>query len=224
MARYEHLPIYRAAFDLAVHLEKIVRSFSRYHKYTLGTELRDGSRRVLRRIIEANEATQASDRVPTLRVPQAGDREPQGHRPAVPGVGSLRFDSGLPPRRRAGGGDRPTERGLAAQGAEDRQENTTDPSIRGGGARPEPGGLEDRSGVPATPLCVRPARLGLCPTAGMYVQAAVPRKGDRPPVVSALSVSRREKWTDLVVGLPAFSRRTTGRRLPTPTTPRTPGT
>lgn len=56
MARYEHLPIFRAAFDLAVHVEKIVRGFSRYHKYTLGTELRDGSRRILQRIIEANES------------------------------------------------------------------------------------------------------------------------------------------------------------------------
>ena len=66
MARYEHLPIYRAAFDLAVHLEKIVKNFSRYHKYTLGTELRDGSRRVLQRIIEANDAREASDRGPAL--------------------------------------------------------------------------------------------------------------------------------------------------------------
>lgn len=56
MARYDHLPIYRAAFDLAVHLEKLVRHFSRYHKYTLGTELRDGSRRILARIIEANDS------------------------------------------------------------------------------------------------------------------------------------------------------------------------
>ena len=30
MARYEHLPIYRAGFDLAVHLEKVVRHFDRY--------------------------------------------------------------------------------------------------------------------------------------------------------------------------------------------------
>jgi hypothetical protein len=36
MARYDHLPIYRTAFDLAVHIEKIVRHFSRYHKYSLG--------------------------------------------------------------------------------------------------------------------------------------------------------------------------------------------
>ncbi len=36
MARYEHLPIYRDALALAVHLEKVVAGFSRYHKYTLG--------------------------------------------------------------------------------------------------------------------------------------------------------------------------------------------
>ena len=40
MARYEHLPIYKAALDAAVHFEKVVAGFSRYHKYTLGTELR----------------------------------------------------------------------------------------------------------------------------------------------------------------------------------------
>ena len=36
MARYEHLPIYKAALDLTVHFEKLVAGFSRYHKYTLG--------------------------------------------------------------------------------------------------------------------------------------------------------------------------------------------
>ncbi len=56
MARYDHLPIYRTAFDLAVHIEKIVRHFSRYHKYSLGTALRDNSRRILERIIEANNS------------------------------------------------------------------------------------------------------------------------------------------------------------------------
>lgn len=56
MARYDHLPIYHAAFDLAVHIEKIVRHFSRYHKYSLGSELRDSSRRILERIIEANNS------------------------------------------------------------------------------------------------------------------------------------------------------------------------
>ena len=67
MARYEHLPIYRAAFDLAVHIERQVKNFSRYHKYTLGTELRDGSRRILQRIIEANESRERASLLESLR-------------------------------------------------------------------------------------------------------------------------------------------------------------
>ncbi len=34
MARYEHLPIYKQAMDVAVHFERVVAGFSRYHKYT----------------------------------------------------------------------------------------------------------------------------------------------------------------------------------------------
>lgn len=56
MARYEHLPIFRSAFDLAVHIEKIVHNFSRYHKYSLGSELRTRSRQVVEKIISANNA------------------------------------------------------------------------------------------------------------------------------------------------------------------------
>ena len=63
MARYEHLPIYRAAFDLAVHIEKIVRNFSRYHKYGLGSELRAGARRALALVVRANGRP---DKVPVL--------------------------------------------------------------------------------------------------------------------------------------------------------------
>ena len=40
--------------DLAVYLEKIVRNFSRYHKYTLGSELRAKSREIVGVIIAAN--------------------------------------------------------------------------------------------------------------------------------------------------------------------------
>jgi hypothetical protein len=67
MARYEHLPIYRAAFDLAVHIEKIVRHFSRYHKYSLGTELRERSRQILERIIEANNTVEREQVLLQLR-------------------------------------------------------------------------------------------------------------------------------------------------------------
>ena len=54
MARYEHLPIYKQALDVAVHFEKVVAGFSRYHKYTLGTELRNASRAVLSQIAAVN--------------------------------------------------------------------------------------------------------------------------------------------------------------------------
>ncbi len=54
MARYEHLPIYKKAMDLTIYLEKIVRNFSRYHKYTLGSEFREKSREIVGLIIKAN--------------------------------------------------------------------------------------------------------------------------------------------------------------------------
>lgn len=56
MARYEHLPIYKQAMDLTVYFEKIVRNFSRYHKYTIGSELRTVSRDIVRLIIKADTA------------------------------------------------------------------------------------------------------------------------------------------------------------------------
>jgi len=56
MAKYEHLPIYKRAFELNLYIEKIVRHFSRYHKYTLGTELRDTARKTVKLIIRANNS------------------------------------------------------------------------------------------------------------------------------------------------------------------------
>jgi hypothetical protein len=64
MARYEHLPIYKEAYDLALYFEKTVHGMSRYFKYTLGTDLRNLSRDVLRLIQRANSE---EDRVETLR-------------------------------------------------------------------------------------------------------------------------------------------------------------
>jgi len=51
---YENLPVYKKALDLTVYFEKIVSNFSRYHKYTVGTELRNLSRRILVLIAKAN--------------------------------------------------------------------------------------------------------------------------------------------------------------------------
>ncbi len=54
MARYEHLAIYKAAMDLTIYIEQVVRNFSRYHKYTLGSNLRQQSRELVTLIIRAN--------------------------------------------------------------------------------------------------------------------------------------------------------------------------
>jgi len=63
MAQAEHLPIYKASYDLCLYVEQVVRSFSRYHKYTLGADLREGARRVLKLVVRANSRR---DRVPLL--------------------------------------------------------------------------------------------------------------------------------------------------------------
>ena len=53
MAQTEHLPIYKSTYDLCPYLEQVVRNFSRYHKYSLGSDLRDGARRALK-LVGAN--------------------------------------------------------------------------------------------------------------------------------------------------------------------------
>ena len=74
MARTEHLPIYKQAYDLCLYLEQVVRGFARYHKpvlsserceriegYTIGTDLRETARRVVKLIVRANARRDRSD-------------------------------------------------------------------------------------------------------------------------------------------------------------------
>lgn len=53
MARFRHLPIWKTA------LEQAVRRFPRYHKYTLGSELRQTAQLICRLVARANEARDA---------------------------------------------------------------------------------------------------------------------------------------------------------------------
>jgi hypothetical protein len=58
MAQTEHLPIYKAGYDVCLFLEQTVVKFARTHRYGLGAELREGARRVLRLVARANAAGQ----------------------------------------------------------------------------------------------------------------------------------------------------------------------
>ena len=50
------LPIYKSSLELAVYMEQIVRGFEKYHKYTLGVDLRQKSKTLLFAIGHANLA------------------------------------------------------------------------------------------------------------------------------------------------------------------------
>jgi hypothetical protein len=67
MAYYENLPIYKKAFDLTVFLENSVRDFSRYHKYSIGADLRHMSRNIVSMVIKANSKKDKADLLTQLR-------------------------------------------------------------------------------------------------------------------------------------------------------------
>jgi len=54
MAHYAHLPIYKAALDLCIHFEKIVRYFDKHHKYVIGSDLRKLGIKSVMLVIKAN--------------------------------------------------------------------------------------------------------------------------------------------------------------------------
>lgn len=67
MAQYDHLPVFRAAYDLALSIDRAVHGWSRYHKYTSGAELRTLSRSVLKDIIAANDQREPAERLLLLK-------------------------------------------------------------------------------------------------------------------------------------------------------------
>ena len=65
MRQLSHLPIWRDANRLLVAVEEAVRAFPRYHKYTLGAELRRQAMAICRLILRA--ADQRSDPLPQVQ-------------------------------------------------------------------------------------------------------------------------------------------------------------
>ena len=61
------LPIYRSALELAVYMEQIVRGFEKYHKYTIGVDLRQKSKSLLFAIGHANLSDDKLHSIESLR-------------------------------------------------------------------------------------------------------------------------------------------------------------
>ena len=64
---YDNLPIFKSALDLVVYVETIVKNFDKYHKYTLGEDLRHQSKEVLFLIQRANMSENRSEGLLALR-------------------------------------------------------------------------------------------------------------------------------------------------------------
>ncbi len=63
MARYEHLPIFKKSYDLALFSERLIKDFSRYHKYGIGQEIGASARSILLSIVGINNT---EDKLPGL--------------------------------------------------------------------------------------------------------------------------------------------------------------
>jgi len=66
-ARSENLPIFKSALDLAVYMEKIVKGFEKYNKYTIGVDLRQKSKNILYLINRANLSKDKKEAITNLR-------------------------------------------------------------------------------------------------------------------------------------------------------------
>ena len=66
MATYDHLPVYKASYELLLEIFKFTRNFQREYKYTIGEKLKNETVDMITHIYRANSA-----RVKTERIQQA---------------------------------------------------------------------------------------------------------------------------------------------------------
>jgi len=64
--RYDNLPIYRSTMNLCVYVETIVKSFDKYHKYTIGEDLRTYSKELMFMIHRANISHEKKEKLQEL--------------------------------------------------------------------------------------------------------------------------------------------------------------
>lgn len=54
MARYDHIPLFKSAYNLCLEAYKITKNFSREYKYTLGEKIKETAHEMLDLVIETN--------------------------------------------------------------------------------------------------------------------------------------------------------------------------
>jgi hypothetical protein len=62
MVNYENLTIYKSSLDFAVYFEKIVKYFDKYHRFSIGQDLRTQSRKIVLQIIRINTTKKIEDK------------------------------------------------------------------------------------------------------------------------------------------------------------------
>ena len=64
---YENLPIFKKALEINLYIENAVRGFSRYNKYSIGSELREKAREVIYSIYKIYFAKDKRVKIENLR-------------------------------------------------------------------------------------------------------------------------------------------------------------
>jgi len=64
---YDNLPIFKSALSLVVYIETIVKGFDKYHKYSIGLDLREYSKEIMFLIQRANMSRNREEELEKLR-------------------------------------------------------------------------------------------------------------------------------------------------------------
>jgi len=75
MTTYNHLPVYKASYDLIINIFKAVKDFNREYKYTLGENIKKESIELVTDIYRANSSfvkkpyiQKAREKIETIRI------------------------------------------------------------------------------------------------------------------------------------------------------------
>jgi len=67
MATYDHLPVYKASYDLLVEIFQFTKNFNREYKYTIGESLKNETIKMITNIYRANSTYSKSTIIQSAR-------------------------------------------------------------------------------------------------------------------------------------------------------------